>query len=47
MAINASIFDLRFLSNIEIQPTAEELDDFLRSSKNGRRSEHHGSDLLK
>jgi hypothetical protein len=47
MTINASIFDLRFLSNIEIQPTAEELADFLRSSKNGPRSELQGSDLAK
>jgi hypothetical protein len=47
MTINASIFDLRFFSNIEILPTAEELADFLRSSKNCRRSEHQGSDLVK
>ncbi|HEX9262316.1 MAG TPA: hypothetical protein VF893_07285 [Candidatus Bathyarchaeia archaeon] len=45
MMIDKSIFGLRFRSNADLQPTQEELSDFLESMKKDGRREPHSNDL--
>jgi hypothetical protein len=45
MMIDKSIFGLRFRSNADLQPTQEELVDFLESTKKDGRREPHSNDL--
>ena len=45
MMIDKSIFGLRFRSNADLQPTQEELGDFLESMKNDGSREPHSNDL--
>ncbi len=45
MMTDKSIFGLRFRSNADLQPTQEELGDFLESTKKDGGREPHGNDL--
>lgn len=45
MMIDKSIFGLRFRSNADLQPTQEELGDFLESIKKDERRKPHSNDL--